>query len=158
MSVDSGPAVGEKAGVVAGSGGTKGDGVANLDGGTTRQRGRRVLGRDDVGLDRLFRGIGGKGRGHDALVKGSLRAVTVVATDAEENGAFFAHRVVTIGIGSDAVVVGGEAPRSGITASKSPVVGLALDDGGEEAVGDGGIVDVLFDVDTGEEAVFQIGH
>src|SRR3954453_7073708 len=121
-------------------------------------RGSVVAGRRDVGLDGVLGGVGRVAGGHDALVEGAGRAVAVVAADAEDDGAFLVHRVVAGDVGPRAVVEGGQSAGLGVAAADGPVVGFALDDGGDEAVADRGVVRVVAGVDSGVEAVREVGH
>ena len=58
------------------------------------QRRDGVAGSYDVGLHQVVGSVGRIARGHHALVEGALGAITVVAADAENDGALFAHRVI----------------------------------------------------------------
>src|SRR5580698_848104 len=115
-----------------------------------------VAGRDDVGLDG---GLGRGGRvaaGHDALVEGAGRALTVVAADAEDDRALLLHRVVA-GRANPAEV-GREAAGLGVAAEDGPLVGPALDHGRGETIRRGRVGRVKAGVGPGEQAVLHVGH
>src|ERR1700761_2744771 len=117
-----------------------------------------VAGRDDAGLDRAFgrrRRVAG---GHDALVEGARRALAVVTADAEDDRAFLVHRVVTGHVGPGPAVEGRHPAGLGVAAQDGPLVGLALDHGGGEPVGDGRVIGVVPGVDPGVQAVLHVGH
>lgn len=158
LGVDGRARVGDVAGVVAGRGDAQRDGGADGEGGPAGQRGGGVLGGDDVGLHRGLGGVGRVAGGHDALVEGALGAVAVVAADAEDDGALLAHRVVAAHGGARAAVVRRQRAGRGVAAVDGPLVGLALDGGGEEAVRDGGVGGVVALVGAGEQVVLEVGH
>src|SRR5690242_7031203 len=93
-----------------------------------------VAGRGDVGLDRVLGRVGRVAGGHHALVERAGRAVAVVAADAEDDGAFLLHRVVAGHVGPGPVVERRQATGLGVAGPDRPMVGLTLDDRGEEPV------------------------
>ena len=117
----------------------------------------RVARSDHICLDSVLDVVRGVSTRHDTFVEGTLTRVAVVTSDTQNDGTLLVHRVVSIG--SLAAVMRREPTGLRITASDGPQVArIALDDGCDEARGDGGIVFVLLVVVTGEEAVLEIGH
>jgi hypothetical protein len=144
--------------VIARRGGLEGDGLANRDGWATGHRGFGVAGGDDVGLDCVLGGVRWVAGGHYAFIKGALARDTIVAADAEEDGAFFAHGIVAAGVWTLAAVEGRQGAGCSIATADRPLVGLSFDDRSEETVCDGRIGRVVLDVCSREEAVLEISH
>ena len=158
LGVDSEAGVGEVARRGPGGRGLQGDGGAGGEGGAAGHGGSGVFGGDDVGLDGGLGVVGRVAGGHDALVEGALAVDAVVAADAEDDGALLAHRVVAGDAGARAAVVRRELAGGRVGAADRPLARLPLDDGGDEAGGDGRVARVLGGALAREQAVLEIGH
>ena len=94
LSVDGGAGVCNVACRAAGCGGPQRDRGTDGEPWATVQRCSGVSGGYNVGLHRVLGGVGRIAGGHHAFVEGALGAHAIVAADAENDGALFAHRVV----------------------------------------------------------------
>lgn len=142
----------------AGCGGPQRNGGADGEGRAARQRHGAVLGGYDIGLDRVLGGVGRIAGGHDALVEGALGADAVVAADAENDGALFAHRVVARRSWARAAVVRRQRARCSVGTADRPQVWPSLDGRSDEPVRDGRVASVVARAGAREEAVLEIGH
>lgn len=178
LRVDGGARVRQVARVVARRGDLQRDGRAGREGSAARQGRRGIASGHDVGLHLVLRLVAGVARGHHALVEGALRAVAVVAADAEDDGALLAHGVVATDRRPRARVEGVEGAFGGVASADRPpaqtvstrrgrggagagehsLVRTALDDGGDEAMGDGRVGILLASALAGEQAVLEISH
>ena len=131
-----------------------------------RKRGHVIAGGHDIGLDGEVGLLGreGAGCGHGTLVEGTGRAVGVVTAVAEQDGALLAHGIVAVARVADAaaVIVDLQAAVLGISAHRTPVMGLAVGESGHETPGDTleslAILVVRVIVDAAYEVVLLVGH
>src|SRR6478736_3568606 len=122
-----------------------------------------VAGRDDGGLHRVFRRIGGVAGDDATLIKGAVALVgaavgfAAIAAASEHDGALFFHRVPAAG--KAALVVGAELAAGRIAAAKGELGrAVVFEHGGDEGGCLRWVIGVLLRVALGEEPILEIGH
>lgn len=112
----------------------------------------------NVSLHLVLHLVGRIARSHHTLIECALSTVAVVATNAENDCTFLAHWVVACYSRTLTIVKIAQGARGSIATTDGPVVRLALDNGGDEAVSDRGVIGIAVWGRAGEKAIFQVGH
>ena len=92
------------------------------------------------------------------LVERTLRTIRIIAANAQDDGAFLAHRVVSRHAGTRSIEEGRQLARGAVPAANRPMIRLAFNDGRHETESDCRVVRILFWIGAGEETVLEICH